>query len=666
MRERKGNLVLYSIEKPADEWKYRVKLPGRSLQSFPLHSVIGGKRFGVSFIVKASAIESQVLDRTALVEARYMLDAETQRLKLSPGFPLDKPHNYETAIGRVLSPEFAEKCMECHGGTLRPSIAAGETHPAYEDFAVRCERCHGPGAAHAAAMKAHEKESRIIHPRRLSRQEQMRLCGKCHSGFSPVPQPRPDDLLISNQVTALSQSECYIQSDAGFSCISCHNPHRNAQHGDPVYEAVCLSCHVPQHTAVALCPVKSQSGCVGCHMPAVLRQESFKLTDHWIRVREQREGSPDAKRSSVISHQSSVLGQQGEQRSIAGSPKRDLPDRQQAQSSPTEPLKQVDGLNLKRVFLRILVLRTEREASEMLGRLNNGDSFDALARQFSIDPTAARGGYMGEVWLEKMSDQFRAVARSLRPGTFSSVFGSGIDFAILYRMPRNFRDQAFRLEQEAERLLKEKRFPEAIQTCRRALEDYPDFVHGYFSLGVAYGEAGDAAAERESYLTALRIAPDFQEAHYNLAQLLMAHGDVRGAIQELLQVIRIKPDHAEAYVNLSALYQALGDSDNAVRVALRAVETNPVLATAYYNLGLAQASRDLASALHSFEVASVIDPRHADARINAAVALAKLGRTEEAVARLKKLLSEKPNLEAAREALSQLSAARSGKRRKEK
>lgn len=284
--EVRENAITYLLNLIQGRWHFQVQLPDRPAQAIPVHSVVGGKRFGTSFILQAETIESRSLPRATLIEARYMLEAGTNQLKLSPGFPTDVPHSYETALGRVMSPQFAQKCMHCHGGIVEFEEEREKPiqHPVFVDTGVRCERCHGPGAEHVAATRAGQKEMRILHPGRLSNPELMELCGRCHSGFFSVPQPRPQDLLISNQVTALSHSECYIQSKAGFSCLTCHDPHIDARHDDPAYQAACLSCHSSRRSQAVICPVNAASGCIDCHMPMVVKPGNFKLTDHWIRV----------------------------------------------------------------------------------------------------------------------------------------------------------------------------------------------------------------------------------------------------------------------------------------------------------------------------------------------------------------------------------------------
>ncbi len=277
--------IRYSIGQTGGAWTFEVALPGRPPQRFPVHSIVGGERFGHSLLLEVSAIEGRALPRAALVEARYFIEAETGRLKLSPGFPREAPLDYATAVGRVLSPEFTEKCLDCHGGIRDSELAArGGPRPVFVDTGVGCERCHGPGGRHLQALEGGGEDLGIVNPARLSHSGVMELCGHCHSGFSPMSQPRPKDLLISNQVNALARSQCYIQSQAGLSCISCHDPHRNARHDEPVYNETCASCHGDAQPGSVVCNLQPGGNCVQCHMPVVDRAGNFRLRDHWIRV----------------------------------------------------------------------------------------------------------------------------------------------------------------------------------------------------------------------------------------------------------------------------------------------------------------------------------------------------------------------------------------------
>jgi mono/diheme cytochrome c family protein len=175
---------------------YRVDLPGNGRIEIPVKMMLGGDRFGLSFVLEMKKLGDAELPRTTLIEARRMHSARLGTLVLSPGFPAAEPESYATAIGRVLSPTFAKKCLACHGAPRETGLDTG----------VRCESCHGPGRDHIAAVGKKSRDLRIENPGKLTGEGFLNVCARCHAGFSPLSDPRPDDLLISSQVTALKSS----------------------------------------------------------------------------------------------------------------------------------------------------------------------------------------------------------------------------------------------------------------------------------------------------------------------------------------------------------------------------------------------------------------------------------------------------------------------------
>lgn len=275
----------FSVEKTNGRWVYRLKLPDRPEQDVNIHSIIGGDRFGHSFVLEVAHAGNHQLARTSLVEARYMLDEAGERLKLSPGFPRHTPDTFEMATGRVMSPQFADRCLGCHGGPVDSELASegGPSLP-FLDTGISCERCHGPGSAHIEAVSRKAKDLRIVHPGKLTNQDLLAICAQCHTGFFPLVRPRPDDVLIASQVIAMTSSKCFVQSAGGFSCLSCHDPHTGAHKDQPEYRQTCLDCHNSEKAENVPCPVQPSGDCIPCHMPISVQPGEFTLTDHWIRV----------------------------------------------------------------------------------------------------------------------------------------------------------------------------------------------------------------------------------------------------------------------------------------------------------------------------------------------------------------------------------------------
>lgn len=299
--------------------------------------------------------------------------------------------------------------------------------------------------------------------------------------------------------------------------------------------------------------------------------------------------------------------------------------------------------------LRLIAVRTLEQARQVQEQFRDGEPFELLARQHSVDPSAARGGFLGFISLDRLNAQFREAASGLQPGEMSNPFQSGPEWVLLYRMKRDFPARVAALQEKGDREREQGNLKGALQAYQRAILLNPDYAHGYFSAGVAYGLLDQPDKEKEYYRKALRLAPDLAPAQYNLARLYAAQGDPYSAVAAFRKVVEIKPDHAEAHVNLSALQLALGDRAAALKSAGRAVEINPLLASAHYNLGLAQSASDLESALSSFRLAATLDPSQLDAAVNAAVALARLGRVREAKEEVRRLLQQHPDFEPARQ-----------------
>jgi hypothetical protein len=170
------------------------------------------------------------------------------------------------------------------------------TGPEAADHAIGCEGCHGPGGLHPAAVAAEAQDPAIVNPPRPAAAARNQLCGRCHSQhFLEMPAAMTDPRWARFPGSTLPQSRCYTESGGGLSCVTCHDPHRDAGTAAASYEAVCLSCHArsraPDRTVAvgeafrSPCPVNPQNDCLRCHMPKVAYPRLHTaFTDHYIRV----------------------------------------------------------------------------------------------------------------------------------------------------------------------------------------------------------------------------------------------------------------------------------------------------------------------------------------------------------------------------------------------
>ena len=70
------------------------------------------------------------------------------------------------------------------------------------------------------------------------------------------------------------------------------------------------------------------------------------------------------------------------------------------------------------VDVGLIVVGTDQEAQEILTQLKAGMDFGVLAKEKSIDRTAADGGYLGRLERSKIRAELRGAVKDLRPGHF--------------------------------------------------------------------------------------------------------------------------------------------------------------------------------------------------------------------------------------------------------
>ena len=554
--EKTDPALVSEVARPANRLTYSATLPSGVKLTLPVEVVVGGKRNGLSFLERIERVKGIPLERPALIEGRYAY--HRGGLVLSPGFDPAKPQTFEDALGRALSPAFERRCLTCHGQPH--TLGAGE------HGGVRCESCHGPASDHVASVTASGHPRGIVTPNKLTRANSMAVCAQCHTGLSDRSDPIPDDLLVSNQVPALSNSECFIQSGRDVTCVDCHNPHQDGTQVVQTSVKTCLRCHsasAQQHAS--LCPVNASGGCIGCHMPVVSRN-AFHLTDHWIRV-----------------HPEQI----------------------------TTPAKHDDSLRSrvapKREFLRILVAGNRDKAQTAMQRLSNGEPFTKVAHDLSIDPTASGGGYIGEMELSQMDPKLAAAAGGLLYGETSGIVELNDRYVILHRMARDFKWQAAQLFQQATALKTRGDLKGAVEKDRQALEIYPYFLRALVFMGTSLGEAGEVQRAAEVLRFAVESYPKDPSAQFDLALTLGRQPAEQ--IAALQRVIDLDPDMIAAYESLGAALYSAGQPDNAIDVFHKGLQVDPLSAILYYDLGLALTKKgDEAGGARALALAKAIDP----------------------------------------------------------
>jgi Tfp pilus assembly protein PilF len=267
-----------------------------------------------------------LLERGGFIfEAPLSFYSKTQAWALSPGYEFG-----DYGFNRPILPG----CIACHSG--RPQAVLGGNgrflDPPFQELAIGCENCHGPGEAHVREMREGDSSAEgnthsIVNPAKLEPWLADNICMSCHQtgdaivlkpgkdyrdfkpgaplddtlGIFMVPPQRdsPQTDLLEHYFS-MTLSKCYRSSGGHLSCITCHDPHVEpaAQDAPAYYRLKCLACHTEKSCALPLGIRQRRTppdDCAACHMPKrdVAAIAHAVLTNHRI-VAQAEEPYPDA------------------------------------------------------------------------------------------------------------------------------------------------------------------------------------------------------------------------------------------------------------------------------------------------------------------------------------------------------------------------------------
>ncbi len=281
----------------------------------PVQYAVGSGQRGWSFLTDRGGVLTQGV--ATWYSTRGVWD-------LSPGYLPEQHPGFTRQV--------SDGCVTCHVGRTN-NIPGQPNHfgsPAFAEFSIGCERCHGPGKDHVDFRSAEvppDGPDPITNPASLDFAEQLSVCYQCHlHGEERIIQPgrsefdfRPGERLSDvwatfvsgsgirsdetteavSQVEQMHVSRCFTESDHRMTCTTCHDPHRSPSPEDRVdfYRGRCLACHEQTDSACSLeraerlQQVPSDS-CIDCHMPplSAIDVPHTAQTDHRIiRVRQSGE-----------------------------------------------------------------------------------------------------------------------------------------------------------------------------------------------------------------------------------------------------------------------------------------------------------------------------------------------------------------------------------------
>ena len=180
---------------------------------------------------------------------------------------------------------------------------------------------------------------------------------------------------------------------------------------------------------------------------------------------------------------------------------------------------------------------------------------------------------------------------------------------------------------------KEKRYDLAREEMKKALAVNPDYKEACYAMGMFYGYEDNYTVAKVWMDKAIAMDANFLLAHKWRGIICGEMAQYEEAVKSFDAAIQLDPMNADLYVRRAKMSVALGKLDDALRVLNFAYELEPKAKRTLLYLGdVYQKVGNDERALSFYEKAVAVDENYDDAYSHKATLLAKLNRSEEAVA----------------------------------
>ena len=549
-------------------------------------------------------------------------------------------------------------CADCHSTDVRKHYdpVADKFKTTWQEIAVGCESCHGPGSNHLIWSQNKSKSdsamglTNILHERRdvhwhldpatgnsrrdvpRTRSAEVDTCAQCHSRRTQISEGyhagkafqdfyRPETLAPDLYFADGQQREevytwgSFLQSrmnHAGVTCSDCHEPHSQktrAQGND-----VCATCHSAakynsqnhhHHTQDS-----TGAQCVNCHMPTTTYMVIDARHDHSIRI-----------------------------------PRPDL-------SAKIGTPNACNGCHTK---------SDATWAAKQVGTWYGHPAFDFASRSFQTAGdafTAADGGLpQADQWLERVvadiSNPAITRATAFDRMTTSLLAGQKVEpsAGVTQRAISGLKDPDPQVRRASVAMLQSLPEKERLNMIGPLLSDPIRVVR--IEAASVLADAMDGATGQQKALFKAAGAEFEATQNYNADRpeslMLLGNYDVRrgesaDAEATFKRAIHLDPSYAPAYVNLADLMRVNGRDSDGELLLRNGVRVTPRTAGLHHALGLTLIRlQKLGEATTELKVASELDPENARYAYVYSSSLQSAGRLREAIVELNRILKVHPS-----------------------
>ncbi|UCH09444.1 MAG: metallophosphoesterase [Fidelibacterota bacterium] len=141
-----------------------------------------------------------------------------------------------------------------------------------------------------------------------------------------------------------------------------------------------------------------------------------------------------------------------------------------------------------------------------------------------------------------------------------------------------------RLEREADNLMDDGMYVEAIAIARKAVALDPSCVEAWAIMAISSFEAGEYEEAKAAAERAISVLPAHPDAYEVLAEYYVQKGDFPAALEYCEQLVQVEPDKPGGYEEMADVWLAKGDTMQAIGALESALEVLPSESDIYFEI----------------------------------------------------------------------------------
>jgi len=129
-------------------------------------------------------------------------------------------------------------------------------------------------------------------------------------------------------------------------------------------------------------------------------------------------------------------------------------------------------------------------------------------------------------------------------------------------------------------------FDNALIALKKAVEFDPDYVEGYFNIGLILQNQNKLIEAAEYYKKAISLKSDYYLAYDNLGALYLNNGDLNESLNYYKKSMYLNPNNPDVYFNIGNIYRASSNPVQAIEFYQKSLDLKPNDAECNVKLGI--------------------------------------------------------------------------------